>query len=99
MRHIQTLPFLLIALPFLAACDTEVGIALEESLTGKPSLLRTTPRVEFAAPVVAALEVEPVAVLEPEPPALVAVEICAPDWVWRGTVQPGACHTEWRPAP
>ena len=78
----------------LAACDLDAGIALEEAITGEPSLLRTTPRVEFAAPVVAALEVEPVAVLAPEPPAPEAYEYCW-EWKWRNTIQT-SCETRYR---
>lgn len=49
---------------------------------------------EPSVELLAAVEPE---VVEPEPVVeLVAVEVCEPDWLFRGVMQPGACHVEYR---
>jgi len=42
----------------------------------------------------AVVEVEPEPSVEPDPPPLVAYEVCAP-YLWRGEIVPN-CHWEWR---
>jgi hypothetical protein len=94
----------------LAACDhkdfTESADRVEAVLRGDPPpdagmyMAELPASSEEAVAAIAAADepivAEPLAATEPSSSEYVATahQVCEPDWVWRGTVQPGACHVE-----